>query len=188
MLRPFSILIFLLITNLTFGQQNADFKTDSSITHFVNWKIKTYNEIDNVAKIRRVNQNVISWDSTDLELFFLNDFSILEQSLINMDSLLTKEDLNYMKQQMTSFIGQNDIWKKDDLDAKIIEPKPIDKIKKRRDFYWEYSFPIFSKDHSKCILKYNYICGILCASYRAVLYEKTSKGWIKIITLYNAES
>jgi hypothetical protein len=176
--------IFVLILSLTtihvvtFAQARCTFAAKNEIVRFINWKISSDNAAKRYYEIKQVDIKVIAWDSSDYEV------------VNSIDTLLAEKERLYMKKQLDCYLDKKERWRQEDFSiVRIMKPKPVNKIKKRKDHYWAYSVPIFSENHSYCVLKYQFECGGgLCASYMTTLFKKTDKGWVEIKELMHVEA
>lgn len=171
-------LLLVFVDFISSAQISCSHATKNEIIDVINWKISSDNAANIYNKIKQIDKRVIQWDSSDYEVVNF------------IDTLLTEKDKLYMKRQLDCYLNKNDIWKQEDFSmVKIVRPKSINKIKNERDHYWAYSLPIFSEDHSCCIIKYQFQCGGgLCASSMTTLFKRTDKGWVKIKKLFSMEA
>ncbi len=112
--------------------------------------------------------------------------------ILTLDTIFTKEDVNFIFQQNSNAI----FYKHGDcLKVKmLISGDTLDKIK-GNEFWPEFRkrygrggfciihVPLFSKDHSTVIVKYAHYCGRLCASGRTSIYKKKGDKWVEIYCL-----
>ncbi|MBK9247890.1 MAG: hypothetical protein IPM69_07215 [Ignavibacteria bacterium] len=185
-----TILLVLFCGMSAFGQDMREVVSSQELIDVINWKIWD-DDLDVIlGDIERVNRNVVPWVGYDTMLLIPDTTSHRTKFLRRkaLDSIFTSEDFEYVKKQLQSYIGRKHKWTNGDLlGVKIINVKPLDKMK-RGDDYHEYSLPLFSKDHSLCIFKFNYVCGLLCESWRMALFKKTKDGWKQVVILFGMES
>jgi hypothetical protein len=189
-LRVFSSFLIFLFSLHSFAQT----KIEPAAATFLNWHIHFMKHNRGSVPVRRVNSRIVSWDSNDLNALipdpasssFIKGMTVRAQRL---DTIFSKADFKSLKEQITALLNLEEAWPKGVLKGvKLVEFKTPKIIGKGED-YWEYSKPLFSLDKKKCIVKINYLCGPLCASWEVILFEKTVAGkWKKSRVLYGAVS
>ncbi len=115
------------------------------------------------------------------EMPFFFSFSTDSVEIVKLDSIFSSTDMEYMQAQKKQFYKFKLYQSK--FNYKIILSKDsLDLIKSYP--YCYISFPVFSADRDKFIIRAGYVCGVLCAEGAIFIYQKSGKGW-KIIKVLN---
>lgn len=115
------------------------------------------------------------------EMPFYLSFSTDSIEIVKLDSIFTSKDIEYMKAQKNQFF-------KFKLDQSKFEYKTFiskDSLDISKSYPYCYiSFPVFTADKNKFIIRTGYVCGALCAEDAIFIYEKRGTDW-KIIKVIN---
>lgn len=161
---------------------------DSIIYDFLNNGLLKENE-----NYRKCNYIVESYPSVDIE-----DIDGSETLIPKIDSLFTKEDLNFIRKQY-----ENGTYFKID-SAKIknkilISLEAYHRFAKDENIYNEVpkdypcilsiKVPVFNIEKNKAVIWVEYFCGFQCGEYGLYLYEENeSNQWEFITTLWEEQS
>jgi hypothetical protein len=136
------------------------------------------------ATIKRIDRKAVPWDSNDVAMLTWDTLPLwLPELKWLVDSVMTQEDLDSMIAWIWQYQAGN--WAGSSLaGARLIEPKPMMKIK-RNDDYWAFSEPLYFNARRRCLLKEEYQCGFMCAQSEWVLYELGRDGqWHFVRTIW----
>jgi len=118
-------------------------------------------------------------ESAGMPFFF--SFSTDSIEIVKLDSVFTSRDMEYMQAQKKQFY-------KFKLDQAKFDYKTIiskDSLELAKSYPYCYiSFPVFSADKNKFIIRTGYVSGVLSAEGAIFIYQKIGKDW-KIIKVLN---
>ena len=184
-MQTFKLTIFLLVTQLCYGQTYSSVISDKEIYSFINSLIKTdKNRITKKAFQRIFVSPKISshWDSInfvrpktseDFQKTLLEDVDYIffgEQ----IDSLLNEDDRKFMFAQFKNL--KDTIWHQP-----FCKTKLTSKRQRNPDKYY-FSVPIFSIDKKVVVIYFSNYCGDLCGFGGYYIYKKTTKNKWEFVT------
>ncbi|HEU4719095.1 MAG TPA: hypothetical protein VFU15_14725 [Bacteroidia bacterium] len=163
----------------------SSFVADDEIVGFIHQQIAANHADRSEVRMRLWDVHIIPWDSADVKSVGLadsmsDDFFLYYEPRYTLDSVLQDSDKIFMRKQVWAYSGKKQDWQKEDLrGVKLIQPVPPDQVHIGNE-YWEFSLPVFSKDHNWCIAKYEFVCGSRCIDRRTFLYKKSAEGnWLR---------
>ena len=162
--------------------QNASINADS----VVEARIKQQTGNRHHVPIKRIDRNVIPWDSSSVDLFKVDTLTawLMPEVKWLIDSVMTQEDLDTVRIQIQQY--QVGTWAGSSLgDARLVETKPMMKMKKNDD-YWAFAEPLYFSAGRRCLLKEEYQCGFMCAQYEMALYERGRDGQWRFVRTISA--
>jgi hypothetical protein len=128
---------------------------------------------------KNLNSRFVLWqyaDTADLDLQKVHVFTRdgREES-IRLDTVFTQADLNYMKSQFDFYRDRGHTWETCG-QYRILKLSPEHKANLP---YWEFSFPLYSADYTKCLVKMNYYKQESDYVMSTVLFYKNKRGFWK---------
>ncbi|MEO6315746.1 MAG: hypothetical protein ABIO53_12425 [Chitinophagaceae bacterium] len=150
------------------GQINID---DSTVYPVVSYLLKNTNS-NPFLKYEKV------LESAEMPFFF--SFSTDSIEIVKLDYIFTSKDMDYMQAQKRQFY-------KFKLDQAKFDYKTIiskDSLELAKSYPYCYiSFPVFSADKNKFIIRTGYVAGALSAEGAIFIYQKIGKDWKMIKTI-----
>ena len=151
-----TFMLIMLYAPIVYGQTYSTMIVDSEIVNVINLRVATLADERNLKSLK-VNSQINSWSANP---FLTNE----------LDSIFTKADFDFVKEQMRNLIKDNR-WKRKGLKkVKLFKNIPS----KSGDEYAQYAFsqPLFSIDKTRLIIREFYLCAYHCTKISIKLFEK----------------
>ncbi|UKN00333.1 hypothetical protein K6119_11365 [Paracrocinitomix mangrovi] len=167
------LLIFLITTQLVFGQQYSSLISDNEIENFISLDISNTKKLDHERKgKRRLYRKIINWD-TSIFTEPVKNASTWEKYVYffktqnQIDSLFNQDDKLFIVEQIKA--QKDTLWNSEWENIKI-ERRP-------RKNQYSFSIPLFTINRQVAIINKIYYCGNLCAYGGHFIYVKRDEQW-----------
>jgi hypothetical protein len=128
---------------------------------------------------KNLNSRFLVWhyaDTAALDLQKVHVFSTVKgEESIRLDTVLTPADRRYMMQQFDYYRDKGNTWQTCG-QYRILKLSPE---RKANLPYWEFSFPLYSADYTKCLVKMNYYRQESDYLISTILFTKNKHGFWK---------
>ena len=128
---------------------------------------------------KNLNSRFVLWQYVDTADFDLQKVHVFTQDgregSIRLDTVFTQADRNYIMSQFNYYRDKGNTWVSCG-QYRILKLSPESKANLP---YWEFSFPLYSVDYTKCLVKMNYYKQESDYVMSTVLFVKNKRGFWK---------